>query len=114
MTELPSHTLALQDAADQTFGLIRFAPSDKDPSKGDCIFDITLDPSDTSIRDEVRWLAKRAFRRSGEHRFKIAKDGSLTVSVADFRVVFDETQAGELRTRPPAPRVTGTWIERGA
>lgn len=109
MTELPSNTLVLHDAAGNAFGVLRFAPSTKDPSKGDCIFDVSLGGGDPSPRDEVRWLAKRAFRRAGEHRFKIAKGGSLVVSVADFRLVFDEAPEVVLRTRPPAPLVTGRW-----
>ena len=109
MSELPSDTLALYDTRNALMGLIRFAPSERDATKGECIFD--MDEPDSGAGDEVRWLYKHRYKTAGEHKFKLGRDGSITVSQADFRVVFAPSEEGDYRTVPPAPVVTAIFEE---
>ena len=106
MTALPSDTLALYDTRNALIGVLRFAPKERDPSKGECIFD--MEQPDDGAGDEVRWLYKRRYKTAGEHKFKL-KNATLTISQADFNVVFDIGEEGELQTRPPAPVVTAMF-----
>ena len=108
MQTLPSRTLVLHDANGAPFGVLRLAPSEDNPLKGECIFDVHPASAEQGARTEVRWLYKRRFKRFGEHKFKVA-DGSVTITGADFTVVLDPTEDGPMQTRPPAPRVTAAW-----
>jgi hypothetical protein len=121
MMTLPSSSVVLSDGAGAQFGLIRLVvapPGPKPPRgaptvKGDCIFDITPNSEAQDARQEVRWLFKRRFEARGEHKFKVTEDGVLTVTQADFKVVFDVLEEGGLRSRPPAPKVFGRWASEG-
>lgn len=103
---LPSTTLVLKDSTDQPFGVLRLAPDDEG-SKGDCIFDTAPTTPAQAARMEVRWLDKRSQKRFGEHRFRF-DEGSLTVSLADFKVTFSPDERG-LRSQPPLPLVRAAW-----
>lgn len=107
MNTLPSDTLALYDSRNALVGVIRFAPREDDASKGECIFDV--EPLDEGAPDDARWIAKRHFKGAGEHRFKVAPNGSVTVSQGDFHLVLDSDEEGGVTCRHPAPSVTGLW-----
>ena len=109
MQQLPSHVLVLHDGAGTSFGVLRFAPREDAPSKGECLFDIKPAFQSGSVRSEARWLAKRHYVRSSEHRFKLADDGSLTISQGDFRCMFHVVDEGTMATRAPDPPITGLW-----
>ncbi len=103
MQTLPSDTLALYDFTDALIGVIRFAPRDDFPNKGECIFDMET-PASTA-GDEVRWLYKQRFKTGGEHKFKIDRHGAITVTQGDFRIILAADEEGHYHVRPPAPQV---------
>lgn len=107
MPTLPSATLTLLDGSGTRFGVLRFATGDIGNAKGDCIFDIAP-AAEQADRSEVRWLHKRRYLRSGDHRFRLDDDGVLTVSQGDFSVILDP-DGERLRSRRPAPLVFGEW-----
>ncbi|MFK7931818.1 MAG: hypothetical protein AB8H79_26815 [Myxococcota bacterium] len=109
MNDLPSTTLLLSDATGTAFGVLRLSPKPDAPSKGECIFDVRITDPAQETRNEVRWLLKRHFKTAGEHTFKIADDGTITVAQSKFRVVFEADEDGDMRSRPPAPRVKIAW-----
>lgn len=110
MPDLPALSLSLHDAIGAVFGVLRLAPREGEV-RGECIFDIAPRTEVQGARSEVRWLAKRSYRARGEHRFKLAENGSLTVSSGDFRVVFETGPTGEpLRSKSPAPPVSAAWV----
>ncbi len=110
MHQLPSRTLRLLDSSGTSFGYLRFAPRESQPSKGDCLFDILPESQHgAAARSEARWLAKRHYVRWSEHKYKLTEDGTLTVSQGDFRVVFHIDEEDTMTTRPPAPPITGVW-----
>jgi hypothetical protein len=109
MTRFPSNTLILQDGSGAAFGLLRLAPRTPEKKKWDCIFDIRPSSPQQAARSEVRWLAKRRFKRFGEHRVKMDDDGVVTISLADFRFEFEPDETGGLFTRRPAPPVSAVW-----
>ncbi|MFT6144022.1 MAG: hypothetical protein ACJAZO_000982 [Myxococcota bacterium] len=108
MQTLPSDTLALYDFKNALIGVIRFAPRDDFPNKGDCIFDMEIPAADAG--DEVRWLYKQRFKAGGEHKFKIDQQGAITVTQADFRITLaPDAEEGGYRVRSPAPQVLGIF-----
>ncbi len=109
MKTLPAHTLTLCDSTGAPFGALRFAPSEDNPLKGDCIFDITPNSTEQDALSEVRWLYKRRYKRTGEHRFKATAEGVITVTQASFKVTLDPNEDGEYAVRAPAPPVSGFW-----
>lgn len=109
MKTLPSQTLMLCDLAGAPFGALRFVASEDNPTKGDCIFEITSSSSEQEAQPEVRWLYKRRYKRAGEHKFKLTEEGALTVSQASFRIVLIAHEDGDLIVKGPHPAVTGFW-----
>ncbi len=107
MNTPPSDTLALYDSRDALIGLIRLSPSEADPSHGDCIFDV--EPLAGDAPHEARWLAKRRFKRSGEHKYALGPGGELTVRQAGFVLELVPGEEDGLQTVPPAPPVTAFW-----
>ncbi|MEZ4323131.1 MAG: hypothetical protein R3F61_37035 [Myxococcota bacterium] len=110
MTTLPSHKLVFSDSTGLPFGVVHLAPSESDPLKGDCIFDMEARTPAQDCRDEVRWLAKRHYQRWSEHKFAVDDDGVITIKKASFSLILDPAEDGEgFVSRPPAPRVTASW-----
>lgn len=107
MQTLPSDTLALYDLNDALIGVVRFAPREDFPNKGECIFD--MEPPAPDAGDEVRWLYKQRYKTGGEHKFKIDKNGDITITQADFRITLAQDDEGNYRVRPPAPQVLGVF-----
>ncbi|MCO4748064.1 MAG: hypothetical protein KC912_24940 [Proteobacteria bacterium] len=107
---LPTQTLTLCDRTGARFGVIRFAPSESNELKGECIFDLSVDIEDPAVRDEVRWIYKQRYRRAGEHRFKLTESGRLTITQADFKLLLEPDEEASMRTRSSAPAISGEWI----
>ena len=107
---LPAPTIRLFDHEGVPFGVIRLVLSKPDFGKGECIFDLSLGESPQSERSEVRWLYKRRYQVASEHLFKLGKDGSVTISGGDFKLVLTvDPETDELKTTAPQPPVAGIW-----
>jgi hypothetical protein len=104
----PSLHLLLHDRHGGHFGALLLAPGDE-PVKGDCIFQIQPLTEAQEALPEARWLAKRSFETRGEHRYKFAEDGILTVNLGEFQVRFGPDDDSTLRSLPPAPYVRVDW-----
>ena len=104
-----SKTLALYDSQGECFGALHMVPKADDLTKGECIFDVAPRSEEQGERHEVRWLCKRHFQRWSEHRFKLGEDGSVTVHLNKFRIVFEPNSDGVFTLRPPAPPVTAIF-----
>ena len=110
MSTLPAPTIRLFDRTHESFGVIRLVLTKPDFGKGECIFDVQLGEAPQSERSEVRWLCKRHYRQASEHRFKLGKDGSLTISSGDFQLkLVPDPEEGGLTTTGGAPPVRGVW-----
>jgi hypothetical protein len=106
--DLPSDTLAFFDVEGVLFAILRIAPGDRD-DRADCIFDVVSPlPTDDPA---ARWLAKRHYRQTSEHRLTRDDEGRVTIRKASFELVLepDEDDPDQLVSRPPAPRVLAAW-----
>ncbi len=110
MIELPASSLSLLDATGRSFGRLRVVPHEHKPY-AECIFDVAPVDEAQAARPEVRWGCKRHYRRYSEHQLRIAADGTLTISKADFRWVLEPDEGGGYTSRFPAPKVRAVWSD---
>ncbi len=117
MNELPGTRLSIYDALGANIATVHFHLKPAGPSrrskgpKGECIFELAPDWS-SSGSSEARWIAKRRFEKVGEHRFRIDREGVITMHSGDFRLVLHpdpEDEDGGLRTAPPQPEIHAVW-----